>query len=489
LASRRNCRPIERVISFDGVGRRIPLGSVLPAAMHSMNYRSSRLLSGCGYALGGWLWLNSFACGVPQAGAQESRRSALVVAVEHARSAIVNIHGEKTIPAETAAAEKSGGKPEAKRVNGMGTGVLVDERGYILTNFHVVDGVKKITVTTADRETFIAQLVSRDTKTDLAVIKIKSHEKLPVIDIGTSSDLMPGETVIAVGNAYGYEHTVTRGIISALHRTVQVSDAQNYEDLIQTDASINPGNSGGPLLNIEGKMIGLNVAVRAGAQGIGFAIPADKVLEVAADLLSTRRLDHTWHGLIAKPVIDDEGVVLESVDDQSPAAESGLQSGDIIRAVGRQHVCRALDLERALLGHHPGEKIPVEAQRDGQRLQVSLVLASAPEAAEEPGDPIWEMIGLDARPIAARQFQHHPRTRYRGGLLVQDVRPESPAAKQGIRRGDILVGMHIWETVSLDNLTYILNRADLANLEPLKFYLLRENEPQTLYGFLQITRP
>lgn len=431
------------------------------------------------------MWLACFAGALPRAQAQESRRSALVVAVEHARSSIVNIHGEKTVPADDA--DKAGGKSEAKRVNGMGTGVIVDERGYILTNFHVVDGVKKISVTTAERETFIAQLVSRDTKTDLAVIKIESAAKLPVIDIGTSSDLMPGETVIAVGNAYGYEHTVTRGIISALHRTVQVSDAQSYEDLIQTDASINPGNSGGPLLNIEGKMIGLNVAVRAGAQGIGFAIPADKVLSTAAELLSTRRLDHTWHGLIAKPLTDDEGLILEAVDAQSPAAESGLQSGDIIRAVGRQHITRALDLERALLGHHPGEKIAVEAERDGQRIKVSLVLASAPED-EAPADPIWDVFGLAARPIPAKHFHHHNRTRYRGGLLIEDVRSDSPAAKQGIRSGDILVGMHIWETVSLDNLTYILNRSDLASLEPLKFYVLRENEAQTLYGYLQISR-
>ncbi|HQU44063.1 MAG TPA: trypsin-like peptidase domain-containing protein, partial [Pirellulales bacterium] len=343
-------------------------------------------------ALAGWL---SLACLVSQAAPlpaeeHELRRSALVVAVERARSSIVNIHGEKTVTAENPYAEKDAPKAETKRVNGMGTGVIIDERGYIITNFHVVDGVKKITVTTADRDNYIAQLVSRDAQTDLAIIKIESREKLPVIDIGTSGDLMSGETVIAVGNAFGYEHTVTRGIVSALHRTVQVSDAQNYEDLIQTDASINPGNSGGPLLNIEGKMIGLNVAVRAGAQGIGFAIPADKVVETAAELLSTRRLEHTWHGMVARPVLDENGVVIETVDAQSPAAESGLKSGDIIHAVARRHVSRALDLERALLGHHPGEKIAVEAERDGQRLQVNLVLASAPDSTEGPSDPVWD---------------------------------------------------------------------------------------------------
>src|SRR5487761_1084392 len=353
---------------------------VSAASMHTMNYRLSRLFSRCHLAR--WLPLVWLACqaGPLPAAEPESRRSALVVAVELARSSIVNIHGEKTVPAENPYAENSTAKSDAKRVNGMGTGVIVDERGYIMTNFHVVDGVKKITVTSAERETYIAQLVSRDAKTDLAIIKIDAHGKLPVIEIGTSSDLMPGETVIAVGNAYGYEHTVTRGIISALHRTVQVSDAQNYEDLIQTDASINPGNSGGPLLNIEGKMIGLNVAVRAGAQGIGFAIPADKVVGIAADLLSTRRLDHTWHGLVARPVADgEEGVVLDAVDAESPAAESGLQSGDVIKAVGKQHVWRVLDVERAMLGRHPGEKIAVEVRRNGQPLSVSLVLASAPD--------------------------------------------------------------------------------------------------------------
>jgi serine protease Do len=419
----------------------------------------------------------------------EVRRSALVIAVEGARSSIVNIHGEKSVPAE------SRGGDTAKRVNGMGTGVIIDERGYIITNHHVVDGVRKITVTTAERESYTARLISRDLKTDLAIIKIDADAKLPVIEIGVSSDLMPGETVIAVGNAYGYEHTVTRGIVSALHRTVQVSDAQNYEDLIQTDASINPGNSGGPLLNIEGKMIGLNVAVRAGAQGIGFAIPADRVVSTAADLMSTRRLDHVWHGLVASPATEIRagagvvaGVVIDAVDAESPAAESGLRGGDVITAVGRQHVSRALDLERAMLGHHAGERIAVEAERNGQPLTVNLKLISVPEEREEPADPIWDVFGLELKPVAAKQFQRQQRTRYRGGLLVTDVRSDSPASRQGIRRGDILVGMHIWETVSLDNLTYVLNRSDFASLDPLKFYILRENEPQTLYGFLQVSR-
>ena len=197
---------------------------------------------------------------------------------------MVNIRGEKTVGPGGATA--TGGE-NAHRVNGMGTGVVIDPRGYILTNYHVVEGVREIQVTLSDESRFVATLVARDLETDLAVIKIAAPDKLPVITAGTSSDLMAGESVIAVGNAYGYENTVTRGIISALHRAVQVSDAQYYDDLIQTDASINPGNSGGPLLNIDGEMIGINVAVRAGAQGIGFAIPVDKVMNVAATLLGS----------------------------------------------------------------------------------------------------------------------------------------------------------------------------------------------------------
>ena len=179
-----------------------------------------------------------------------------------ARPSVVSIRGEKTVlprPQDAATAEAP------RRVNGMGTGIVIDPRGYILTNYHVVDGVREIQVTTSDEKKYVAAVVARDAETDLAVIKISPAEKLQVITLGTSSDLMPGEPVVAIGNAFGYEYTVTTGIVSALHRAVQINDAQFYDDLIQTSAPINPGNSGGPLMNIDGEMIGVNVAVRAGA--------------------------------------------------------------------------------------------------------------------------------------------------------------------------------------------------------------------------------
>ena len=235
----------------------------------------------CGIAiLSGFLTLT---LGAGRMAGSELRRTATVRAVEQARPSIVNIHGQKTLaPSDDNA--RRGDAPQ--HVNGMGTGIVIDERGYIITNHHVVEGVKKIQVTLASGQSLTATLVSHDPRTDLAVIKVSAKEPLPCLTVGTSSDLMTGEPVIAVGNAFGYEHTVTRGIVSALHRTVQVSDAQQYRDLIQVDASINPGNSGGPLLNIDGELIGINVAVRAGAQGIGFAIPIDLAMSVAANLMS-----------------------------------------------------------------------------------------------------------------------------------------------------------------------------------------------------------
>ena len=207
-----------------------------------------------------WLVLACVLAESVPAAASELRETPVVKAVQRARGAIVNIRGEKTV---AASASQAAGSDGGRRVNGMGTGVLIDPRGYILTDYHVVNGVREVHVTRADGQRHTARLLAHDKEADLAILKIDCPTPLPVIPIGTSSDLMAGETVIAVGNAYGYEHTVTRGIISALHRSVQVSEAQYYDDLIQTDASINPGNSGGPLLNIDGEMIGINVAVRA----------------------------------------------------------------------------------------------------------------------------------------------------------------------------------------------------------------------------------
>lgn len=423
-------------------------------------------------------WLTTIPVGL---GASEDlRETPIVRAIRSARPAVVNIRGEKALV--TTAANSTRPDP-SRRVNGMGTGVVIDERGYIVTNHHVVDGVREIEVTLYDGTRYIAKLVARDPKTDLAIIKVDPDQPMQVIQIGTSADLMPGESVIALGNAYGYEHTATRGIISALHRAVQVSDSQYYDDLIQTDASINPGNSGGPLLNINGEMIGVNVAVRAGAQGIGFAIPVDRVVEAAAELLTQINEQKIYYGLRFRSGSPTGPLTVSAVDPNSPAAAAGIQAGDIITEIAGRKVRNALDFQRALLDKSWDEVLPVVVTRNGTEDQQFMITLSKPKIPTLD-DEIWTMLGLRLEPIPEETFRQKYQTRYRGGLLVTDVRPGSPAAAQGLRQGDVLVGMHLWETISLDNVEYIIRRPDFASFLPLKFFLLRGNE--TYYGYFSV---
>jgi serine protease Do len=417
------------------------------------------------------------------------RMTPVVLAVRQARPAVVSIRGQKLV-AEPAPTESADAGEAPRQVNGMGTGTVIDERGYILTNYHVVSDVRRIEVTLDDGRQCTAEMVANDAAADLAVIKIPTTKPLTVVRIGTSSDLMVGESVIALGNAFGYEQTVTRGVISALNRDVQVSDTQSYDDLIQTDASINPGNSGGPLLNIDGEMVGVNVAVRAGAQGIGFAIPIDQALNVASKLLNVQRLRSRWHGLVTEAEDAPNGPLLVSkVERASPAERTGLQSGDQILRVGSQPVVRPLDLERALLDRAVGEPVSVEVRRGGQTVSMDLALSDSPVKAAAPaalaGDDarLWDLFGLNLSEEPHSTFDRRS-SRYRGGMHVNRVRPNSPASQEGILPGDILVGMHKWETASEQDVQYIVSRPNLEQLGKLKFYVLRGQS--TLFGHINV---
>ena len=416
--------------------------------------------------------------------ATELRNTAIVKAVQTAKPSIVNIHGRKTVRNESA---PFGTADEFRQVNGMGTGVVIDERGYIITNNHVVEGVARIRVTLPTQEEYIAKLIAHDPRTDLAIIKINPEKPIPVINIGSSHDLMPGEPVVAVGNAYGYENTVTRGIVSALHRDVQVSDQQKYQNLIQTDASINPGNSGGPLLNIDGEMIGINVAVRVGAQGIGFAIPVDDAMNVAARLLSAERLENIQHGVVGESVGygTERKFIVRSIRDGSAAAKAGIKAGDCIQEAGGLAIRWPVDLERAMIGRTVGESLAFVVDRNGtsENVKLAVTKTSSAPANGQVEDRVWEALGLRVGPMDTAEFNRLG-SRYRGGLQVLEVRSNGPAAAQGMQRGDVLVGMHVWETVSLDNLAYILNRTDFDQLSPMKFYILRGQD--TLYGHLRM---
>jgi serine protease Do len=401
------------------------------------------------------------------------RRTPIVEAVQNAIPAVVNIHGQKTI--EPSAATGDSGR----RVNGMGTGIVIDQRGYILTNYHVIEGVRPIHVTLHDEQSFTATLVARDPYTDLAIIKISTAERLPLLKIGTSRDLMPGEPVIAIGNAYGYHHTVTRGIISSLNRSVEVTDSQRYVDLIQTDASINPGNSGGPLLNVDGEMIGINVAVRVGADGIAFAIPVDRAMDVAASLLAAEQTSRVWHGLKGTGVVDqgEWSYVVEEVAAGSPADKCGVRAGDRIIGVGNSTIQRQLDVERAFLGVPSDSEVTIKLLRNDREVPIRLVVRSLPESVRPSvmAPTTWARLGLRMEPVTQQEVPELANN-YNGGLRVNAVREDSPAARNGIKVGDILVGMLEWETASLADLDYILAHIDPQGRTSIPFYVVRNRE-------------
>jgi serine protease Do len=434
-----------------------------------------------------------------------SRETPLVRAVKRAKSSVVNIHSEKT--AYSGDALYPSGK--GRRVNGMGTGIVIDERGYVVTNFHVVNGVDTLRATLEDGGMFEAKVVTVDREQDLAIIKIEAGRPLPVMPLGTSSDLMLGETVIAVGNAYGYEHSVTSGIISALSRDVEVNETQSYSRLIQTDASINPGNSGGPLLNLDGEVVGINVAIRAGAQRIGFAIPIDDARAVLANLLGSQELSPAYHGLTGRDVKKgkDRRLVVDSIESGSPAQQAGLQRGDVVLRAGSVNVVDSADFERALLGHHPGEQVELVVEREKRVESVTIrlvpratALAGSPAtrlsdesegraveraAGNTAAEKAWRILGLKLA-VLPNPNQRLAGTKYRGGMLVEAVRANSPAQANGISAGDVLVGLHVWETINEDNVSYVIDHPERDSFAPVKFYVLRDQK--TLFGQLRIAR-
>ena len=432
------------------------------------------------------------------------RRTAVVEVVERVRGAVVNIHSERTVRGP-ATEELFAHTPSQNRVNGMGTGIIVDPRGYIVTNYHVVEDVSVIRVRLSDGTTHSARVLTRDQETDLALLKVDLGRPLPTMSLGTSSDLMVGETVIAIGNAYGYEHTVTVGVVSAVKRDVTLNKEISYKQLIQTDASINPGNSGGPLLNINGELVGVNVAIRAGAQGIGFAIPVDAMLRVVADMLSVRRRNGTWHGLVCRDCVGEAEVkmpahdqanvtektvsheaaapagslvrwlVVERAEAGSPAARAGLQAGDVVLRAGDLRLACGLDLERALLDRAAGDSVPLLIRRDGAEKRLDLVLQGVAQAAAPVADIVWRKLGMRVSPVNADLVSRNNQQLH-GGVAVLELDPQGPAAKAGIQRGDILVGLHQWETVNVDNVVFVLTHPDLASFNPLRFFIVRAGQ-------------
>jgi serine protease Do len=414
----------------------------------------------------------------------DSRRTAVVDAVDKVHRTVVSISSEKKAASHSRwpfSAEEN----QVPRVSGMGSGVLIDGRGYILTNHHVVDRVQGIVVQLFDGTSYPARVLQFDPMMDLAIIKIDPDHSLAAIKVGTSSDLMVGETVITIGNAYGYENTVSVGIVSALHRDVTLSDDQVYRNLVQTDACINPGNSGGPLINVDGELIGINVAVRAGAQGIGFALPIDEVKQVAAEMISSRRLASAWHGLVAgeQRSAARRRVVVSEVQPGSPAEAAGFKAGDELVRVGDLAIASSLDLERGMLDVRPGRPAQVAIRRGNTESTMPLDVRIAPGAVAttspaDPEDVVWRLLGIKTQPVSP-DYVASVSPKLRGGLFIQSVLPGSLASQAAIQQGDILVGMNVgtrhWETIRADNILYVLRQPEMSQTNSALLYVVRRN--------------
>lgn len=344
-----------------------------------------------------------------------------------------------------------------QRVQGVGSGVIVNSQGYILTNHHVVDGALEIKVELTDNRTFTAKLVGSDAPSDLAVLKIDATN-LPTLQLGDSDKVRVGDPVLAVGNPLGIGQTVTSGIVSAKGRTTGLSDG-SFEDFLQTDAAINRGNSGGALVNTSGELIGINSQILSpsgGSIGIGFAIPSNMARTVMDQLLKTGKVRRGMLGVTIQSVDADlasslnmpaaRGVIVTSVKDGGPAARAGLKRGDVITAIDRQPIVDNNSLRNIVASKSPGSNVEVTAMRNGTDQKFQVALAELPEqerpdSEEETsstGNTGNSKFGLTLQVLTADQAQRYGLDADDQGLLVTRVDPSGSAAEAGIRQGDVI---------------------------------------------------
>ena len=374
---------------------------------------------------------------------QQERMTPVVQAVNAAAPAVVNI--TSTLVERRPAREMMPfdfffdipGRPGRDfRSEGIGSGIIIDgRRSLVLTNAHVVNGATDISVRLLDGRTFSADVVGAEPDFDIAVLRLRGAKDLPSVAMGDSTDLMPGESVIAIGNPYGFSHTVTTGVISALDRTIEAEDGI-FTDLIQTDAAINPGNSGGPLLNILGELVGINTAIYDKAQGIGFAIPISKARRVVDEILDQGHVSTPWLALIGQNVDPRtarylrmpkaEGLLVTEVFKDGPAEKAGIRPGDVITELAGNAVTDRDKFLSLLRNHQPHAPVTVKLWRDGREKTLSLKTTDFDDAtAEKLALRRWGMSVKDGR----------------RGAEVTQVKENSPAGHLGLQKGDTITAV------------------------------------------------
>ena len=383
-----------------------------------------------------------------------SRRSEIVEVVDKVSPAVVNIAAEQTVRRRPSILDDFffGIDPRSRRAQqSLGSGVIIRPEGIILTNDHVISGASRILATMKNGQELECDVVGSDADNDLAVLRVRNPRgTLPTIRLGTSSDLMIGETVVAIGNPFGLSNTVTAGVLSALGRSVPGENQRMYTDFVQIDAPINPGNSGGPVVNIQGDMIGVATAIIGGAQGIGFAIPVDRAKRIVDDLLRFGEVRAVWIGVRGQTLTTGNvdlarpgGFRVRSVTPGSPAARAGLRSGDLIVSVDGAAIASREAFETALSTRGPGRPMRIVLRSsDGER--TVTVQGQAPPA--DLGVRILrEQLGITV-------------SRARGGLQINVVDRNGDAADRGIESGDLLLGLNGAGVRSVEDVNRILQR-------------------------------
>ncbi|MFO8112335.1 MAG: DegQ family serine endoprotease [Desulfosalsimonadaceae bacterium] len=370
------------------------------------------------------------------------------------------------------------------RQRSLGSGFIIDKAGYIVTNHHVIKDADAIVVKLEDGKEYDAEIIGTDSSTDLALIKIDAEKDLPFLKLGDSDKVEVGEWVLAIGNPFGLDHTVTSGIVSAKGRFI---GAGQYDDFLQTDASINPGNSGGPLLDMDGMVVGINTAIVAGGDGIGFAIPASMAENIIKQLRESGTVVRGWLGVGIQDLDADlkeyygidHGVLVTEVLSGQPAEEAGIKANDIIVSVNGKTVNSARNLSRMVSGLSVGEKAEIEVFRDGNTRKIDVTigrqgddtLAGAAQPAEALGIRVAGMTPEIARRLNMRDVT---------GVIVEEVEPGSVGARAGIRVGDVILEANRMRVESPSDFSRIIG--ELGEKDPIQLFIRRAQR-----GYMVIT--